>query len=121
MSNYIFTEEPRLRMILDSFRVARDAALDLTRASTYHSHLSKLVKRYLRRSCTLLFSRKMLFVRTGGSDQQIQVTWENMVMRRGQWRRRRAESCEGVALSELGDLAKGSIAVTWYARRILLV
>jgi hypothetical protein len=42
-------------------------------------------------------------------------------MRRGQWRRRRAESCEGVALSELGDLAKGSIAVTWYARRILLV
>jgi hypothetical protein len=31
-------------------------------------------------------------------------------MRRGQWRRRRAESCEGVVLSELGDLAKGSIA-----------
>ena len=44
-----------------------------------------------------------------------------MVMRRGQWRHRRAESCEGVALSELGDLAKGSIAETWYARRILLV
>jgi len=42
-------------------------------------------------------------------------------MRRGRWRRRRAASCEGVALSELGDLAKGSIAVTWYARRILLV
>jgi hypothetical protein len=42
---------------------------------TYHSHLSKLVKRYLRRLCTLLFSRKMLFARTGGPDQQIKVTW----------------------------------------------
>ena len=49
------------------------------------------------------------------------LKFENMVMRRGQWRCRRAESCEGVALSELGDLAKGSIAVTWYARWILLV
>jgi hypothetical protein len=29
MSHDIFTEEPRLKMVLGSFRVARDAALDL--------------------------------------------------------------------------------------------
>jgi len=35
--------------------------------STYHSHTSKFVKRYLRCLRTLLYSRKTLFVRTGQS------------------------------------------------------